>query len=67
MLLASVVRRGPLWHLARGVRRDQVTDDLPAPVFGKVTPVRIGGEGSFLPEGFQSGRDSPGSSTRALA
>jgi hypothetical protein len=33
MLLASVMRRGPLWHLARGVRRDQVTDDLPAPVF----------------------------------
>ena len=29
-LLASVMRRAPLWHLARGVRREQVTDDLPA-------------------------------------
>src|SRR5439155_1822143 len=28
-LLASVMRRGPRWHLARGVRREKVTDDLP--------------------------------------
>jgi hypothetical protein len=32
-LLASVMRRGPLWHLARGVRREQVTNDLTGPVF----------------------------------
>src|SRR5437870_4446436 len=24
------MRRAPLWHVARGVRREQVTDDLPA-------------------------------------
>ena len=32
-LLASVMRRGQLWHLVRGVRREQVTNDLPAPAF----------------------------------
>jgi hypothetical protein len=30
-----VMRRGPLWHLARGVRREQVTDDLP----GRMCPL----------------------------
>src|SRR3954447_26193671 len=32
-LLASMMRRGPRWHLASGVRREQVTDDLPGRVF----------------------------------
>jgi hypothetical protein len=35
-LLASVMPRGPLWHLARGARREQVTDDLPGPACGNV-------------------------------
>src|SRR6266511_3821190 len=34
-LLASVMRRASLWYLARGVRCEQVTDDLPAPAFLK--------------------------------
>jgi hypothetical protein len=30
---------GALWHLARGVRREQVTDDLSGPAFGNVPRV----------------------------
>src|SRR5947208_3897341 len=35
-LLASVMRRAPLWHVARGVRREQVTDDLSVRAFADV-------------------------------
>jgi hypothetical protein len=44
-LLASVMRRGPLWRLARGVRREQVTDDLPVRPFlrPKRLPLELGG------------------------
>src|SRR5215218_4122150 len=50
-LLASVMRRAPLWHLARGVRREQVTDAFAGRACGNVTraPARSGDDPAATP------------------